>query len=593
MAGFSLLSAAFYVYFGAGSVAIGYLLLRLTYPEVRTMDFNQRLGVSALSGVLLSVAAFAIDYSFDAADVMQRQGFFPLVLFLLLLASFAVLKIYFALQQSQFLTIGIPMASPMAAPQPVPSAVTAASPAPIAPAAPPSQARPPAPAPGQAAPISLDFGKFGKQEEKPLPQPAAKQSELPRAPVPARPAQPAAPLPPQKPLQIPLAISPPAPRPPTPAPAPAPAAAPSRDKKSVILKLRQEEAYAEPKPSFFQRLFGSISPKRRPAEKKVALPKSLLKPEPARPPWAQAAKEAKAARPEEKPAPAGQPQKGYLATITGIVEEGKQKPPGPAPEPELPKPEVLTLKPEPAAAPGEHVITTYRGQLRAGQPPQPQQTQEDAEAEEMAKELAPQAAGPGQPAARQLVHRRYMVSREGVEQQDISVIADKSAAGRKEFDGLVADVYSQLKENEKPAGIKSALAVNAPPAAEKQKPAARKGAAEEKPALTFDDLVKGTAAVPGPAPAEKPTAASEVFAKLRGMSAVQAEAQSKIEFVKVSADKTMGCPTCHSKSSKIIFCPYCGSGMCANCSPKIKPFSDQVVYTCPKCAEEVTVKKRF
>ena len=60
----------------------------------------------------------------------------------------------------------------------------------------------------------------------------------------------------------------------------------------------------------------------------------------------------------------------------------------------------------------------------------------------------------------------------------------------------------------------------------------------------------------------------------------------------MQAEEGMGCPYCKAKNAKIIFCPYCGSGMCANCSPKIVPAADQFTYTCPKCGEEVEVKKR-
>ncbi len=610
MADVSLLSIAFYAYFGLGSVAVGYLLLRLTFPEVRTMDFNQRLGISALSGVLLSAAAFAIDYSFDAADVMQRQGFFPLVLFLLLLASFAVLRIYFALAQSPFLTIGIPLTTPISFPHPSKPAATSTPLPPPAPRAKPLTA-PSAP----VAPISLDLSMLEKPPEpKPAPirkqEPAPATTQLPAAPkppqaVPPAPPQPAKPAaqPPHAEREIagvPAATQPPqaaTPQVPPTTPQRPPEPQQPRDRKGVILKLRQEEAYAEPKPSLSERLFGFLSPKPKP-EKRVELPKSLLRQEPPKTPLWKKAVEAREAKPlapaaketvppEQKHAVEGPPRQGYLATITGIVEEKKAE--LPAEEP-VPKPEVLTLKPEPLPAAGEHVITTYRGRLKVGEPPQPAgrpPSPEDMEAEEMARELAPREKPAAGQTQKQMVHRRYMVSHEGVEQNDVSVIADRSTAERQEFDGLMADVYSQLKETQKPAGLKSALAAHAPP-----KPAARdKLGREEKPALTFDDLVKGTAASPTPSEKTAPDS-SEVFAKLRSMSAAGPEAQSKIEFVKMSADKNMGCPTCHSKNSRIIFCPYCGSGMCANCSPKIKPFAEQIVYTCPKCQEEVTVKKR-
>lgn len=52
------------------------------------------------------------------------------------------------------------------------------------------------------------------------------------------------------------------------------------------------------------------------------------------------------------------------------------------------------------------------------------------------------------------------------------------------------------------------------------------------------------------------------------------------------------CPTCKQKNSRIVFCPYCGAGMCANCSPKVTPNPDGFTYTCPKCQEDIPVKKK-
>ncbi len=69
--------------------------------------------------------------------------------------------------------------------------------------------------------------------------------------------------------------------------------------------------------------------------------------------------------------------------------------------------------------------------------------------------------------------------------------------------------------------------------------------------------------------------------------------KSDVSFVQIQAEKGVGCPTCHAKSSKIIFCPYCSTGMCTNCSPSIKPIAPgQFIYVCPKCGEEVSVKKK-
>lgn len=52
------------------------------------------------------------------------------------------------------------------------------------------------------------------------------------------------------------------------------------------------------------------------------------------------------------------------------------------------------------------------------------------------------------------------------------------------------------------------------------------------------------------------------------------------------------CPTCKRKTSRIVFCPYCSAGMCANCSPKVTPAPDGFIYACPKCQEDIPVKKK-
>jgi NADH pyrophosphatase NudC (nudix superfamily) len=58
------------------------------------------------------------------------------------------------------------------------------------------------------------------------------------------------------------------------------------------------------------------------------------------------------------------------------------------------------------------------------------------------------------------------------------------------------------------------------------------------------------------------------------------------------AEETSGCPRCHSKNSRVVFCPYCGAGMCANCTPLIKQVEGGFEYSCPKCSETIFVRKK-
>ncbi len=187
------------------------------------------------------------------------------------------------------------------------------------------------------------------------------------------------------------------------------------------------------------------------------------------------------------------------------------------------------------------------------------------------------AAAPSAPEGER-VRRRYMAGREAA--PSVRVIASRKVAAKDEFSDIVQDVYTQLKATKTEDSLQTAMGM--PKAA--AKPAA--------PAtLSFEDLLGEEKK-----PAQKEEAApSSLFSELSAINAGTApseEKKSSVEFVKIEAEKGMGCPTCHSKNTRIIFCPYCGTGMCANCSPKITPKADHFVYVCPKCLEDVTVKKK-
>lgn len=108
----SLLSYIYYAFFVVGSVTLGYLLLRLAFPEVRTMDKNAKLGAAGISGALLAVAAFAIDYAYDGSlEVLSGNGIYAMILFVLFLLSFVALKLYFMFSRPDFLTVGVPSAA--------------------------------------------------------------------------------------------------------------------------------------------------------------------------------------------------------------------------------------------------------------------------------------------------------------------------------------------------------------------------------------------------------------------------------------------------------------------------------------------------
>lgn len=178
-----------------------------------------------------------------------------------------------------------------------------------------------------------------------------------------------------------------------------------------------------------------------------------------------------------------------------------------------------------------------------------------------------------------------------------------------------SDVYTQTKETEKqqPRYLKHM--------AEKQ-PATQPKKQEEKPEDEFQDVFSQMK-MPAAQKKEKETKQKEqktteeptkelTINDLFGEKAQQPEAtakqdeshnlfaqldnaagkQPKTATVEVTATAIKNCPNCHNKSARIVFCPYCSSAMCANCSPKIEPTPDGFKYTCPKCGEETLVKKK-
>ncbi|MFH0714085.1 MAG: hypothetical protein V1722_00390 [Candidatus Micrarchaeota archaeon] len=229
------------------------------------------------------------------------------------------------------------------------------------------------------------------------------------------------------------------------------------------------------------------------------------------------------------------------------------------------------------------------------------------------------------------VHRRYLLS------DEVNVIANKDVAQTEEFGLMVQDVYSQIKTPAvKPsdvvnvnapkvpvatavasvAHVRTAASVASAAAAQQTKPevglsvsdilgndlfASSPAPKQESASSTGgNDLFANTSAAMSSASvssSESSSGGNDIFARLSQAteSPVRAAPESQrsdVSFVQMQADKTTGCPTCHSKTGRIIFCPYCGTGMCANCSPSIKPLENSFVYTCPKCSEDVNVKKK-
>ncbi|HIH20751.1 TPA: hypothetical protein HA244_05785 [Candidatus Micrarchaeota archaeon] len=170
-------------------------------------------------------------------------------------------------------------------------------------------------------------------------------------------------------------------------------------------------------------------------------------------------------------------------------------------------------------------------------------------------------------------------------------IEEKKSA-ESEMDQMAADVYAQLKVSSKRASAGQKIAI-APPAAEpkvRQKIAEQKALENQnaKPATAGEAI--GISSTHAPKPTEPTAPSGSVFDRLSSLSSTTTQKTQEVKMVKVQ--ESASCPRCHSPNSRIIFCPYCSSGMCANCSPLIKPTEEGFEYTCPNCGESVLVKKQ-
>ncbi len=193
----------------------------------------------------------------------------------------------------------------------------------------------------------------------------------------------------------------------------------------------------------------------------------------------------------------------------------------------------------------------------------------ETEVEAILRDLKLEA--PSAPSETSYRHRRlYLAARKAPEPSDEQeIIQDVFAPSFKQ----AADAKSRRHEPPSKAGApaKEAKAAEARPDARKD--AAAKAAPSAPPQVTMSDLF-------GEAPAAPK--AKSVFAQM--------QAQAEVSVVPLQQPAV--CPTCHQKNSRIVFCPYCGTGMCANCSPSVVPGPDGFTYTCPHCQEEIPVKKK-
>jgi len=547
---------SYYVLFLVGSVSLGYLIVRLSYPEVRTFSNQKKLGQSATLGAAIVFAAVVVEYLPGMLGIADFSGFLPTIVVVFSFITFAGLQLFFHFSASQYLTIGIPVAVAAAAParkipQPTetiaPAKKTAATPQPFLAREEKSERKelPPAPGksrqPGQrpeavkavekertAEIVAVPARKEVAAETGKPPEKQGRPFDLPWLSMPKVQPRPAEPLKTEPVKAEPAKLE------------PAKPAIPEAPEKISEMPEKPQEAEIE-RPRELADLKKEVEKQIDWSEFQIPVKK----------------KEAPASAEPVEPAKTGQAGEKPLEKTLAEKIEVQVRPVG---EPELPR-----------------VEEAKRETM------QEVEKVREKEWELVLRDIAPKAfeeLEEGDSHRR----RRYMEAPAATsEERRVRVIAGEDVAARDEFGMLMQDVYSQLKESKTDGGLGEDLGVKEP----------RKEKAGEE--LTLEEIIGEKKK------AEKPGGqSSELFAQLNAMASgkklpARQEAPAKesdVEFVKIKAEKGMGCPTCHSKNTKIVFCPYCGTGMCANCSPKIFVEGDHFTYVCPKCKENVTVRKK-
>jgi len=632
------LAALYYGMYLLGAGSIGYLLVRLSYPDIRLLDKDAKLGVSAILGFFIMCVSIAVEWvAGHAADfglgLASYQGLMPVFSCVLVIITFGIMKVYFFVNSPRMLTVGLPIHSASKA------AKAMDSPVPFAQAASGQQAFSPfgSNAPKSGAPaaafasrtvasvVSQPSGLFGFVDllfKKRGPQTVQKKQELVEIDVPIvqhvagerqQPAGQASATVQFTSIDLSQQANEDQKRKAAPVKADANVPAPfvSGLQQKVFAKTTEgaaqkpaEKTAAAAKPTFASKaapFVSGITPdmiapasysRQKPSTQKTVAEEDVPKDERSRKdyydkkinellsgfpvedterkvtppvaPNAPAAKQAGAFAPAPSAAVAQKPAAPVKSRkelemesemmIEDLVPVGSQKPAAPVA----------------AAEESTHRVRPYE--------------QVQQQAERVMSESAP--AEPSD-------SRRRMYARSS----SIRVIAPRDVSETDEFADIITDIYSQLKSSSREDSLNNSMMVNVPPSSA-EKTQAKSGAAKGK----FDDLEGELFGTSKPA-ASSPASEGGVFDQLSRISAVDGpskalandsglKSSSDMEFVHIGNEAGMGCPTCHQKNSRIVFCPYCGSGMCTNCSPNVQVDMAGFVYSCPKCGEEVHIKKK-
>jgi len=627
------LAALYYGMYLLGAGSIGYLLVRLSYPDIRLLDKDAKLGVSAILGFFIMCVSITVEWvAGHAADfglgLASYQGLMPVFSCILVIITFGIMKVYFFVNSPRMLTVGLPIHSASKA------AKAMESPAPFSQAALGQQAFSPfgSNAPKSSAPaaafasrtvasvVSQPSGLFGFVDllfKKRGPQTVQKKQELVEIDVPIvqhvagerqQPAGQASATVQFTSIDLSEQANEGQEQKAAPVKADANVPAPfvsglqqkAFAKAAAGAAQKPAEKAAAAKPTFASKaapFVSGITPdmiapasysRQKPSTPKVVAEEDVPKDERSRKDYYDKKinellsgfpvedTERKITPPVSSSAPVA---KQADASAPSATSSAAQKPAAPVKsrkelemESEMMIEDLVPVGSQKPAAPvASAEASTHRVR----------RYEQVAQADTAAEPAAPSDS------------RRRMYARSS----SIRVIAPRDVSETDEFADIITDIYSQLKSSSREDSLNNTMMVNVPPSSA-EKSQAKSGAAKGK----FDDLEGELFGTSKPA-ASSPASEGGVFDQLSRISAVDGpgKAQAKesglksssdMEFVHIGNEAGMGCPTCHQKNSRIVFCPYCGSGMCTNCSPNVQVDMAGFVYSCPKCGEEVHIKKK-
>lgn len=623
-------TALYYGMYLLGAGSIGYLIVRLSYPDVRLLDKDTKLGVSAILGFFVMCVSFAVEWvAGHAADfglgLHSYQGLMPMFSCLLVVVTFGIMKLYFLMNSPRMLTVGLPIHSASKAAKamelpPVPESrekpgkaagfaqSASVQAAPVAPAAAfPSRTV----ASVTPSPSGL-FGFIDLLFKKRVPQTVQKKQELVEVDVPivqhVPGGRPQAGGQKQTTVQFTsmdlsgqdqAGFGPGGRKQPAGKPVQGPVKADANVPAPFVFGL-QEKEFRKAKAGAGQAPSEKAIAKRPSFASNAAPFVSGITPEmvsTAKPGQKQAA--AKPASEGDVPKDERSRKNYYDQKINELLsgfstEDTERKVEPPAANPSEARP-VFGDRPVKTRKDLEAESELMVEDLVPGNSPnrgflaEPDERMRRRFEQPAEQEAAPQPKVPEPSESRRRLYARP---------SSIRVIAPRDVSETDEFADIITDIYSQLQSSAREDSLNDSMKVNVPPSSAGQQAPAKAGAAKGK----FDDLESELFGTAKPA-AAVPAAEGGVFDQLSRISAVEGpgktpakesglKSSSDMEFVHIGNEAGMGCPTCHQKNSRIVFCPYCGSGMCTNCSPNVRVDAAGFIYSCPKCGEEVHIKKK-